>query len=169
MLVQLRGSRLMGPAGLLPAMRAVALRLRRRGWTRRRIGVLTGPGRGLRPRRCRLSVAAGPAQLGDVPMGQRVRRAGSRRREQNRQKAVDATTELNEIIRSASLEPACEPRARLAAGSSGYTENRSGDLKPVTRLVVRSRDNQGSTARPRSPHGGNRGHRLEVTRCKPGR
>ena len=38
MLVQLRGSRLMGPAGLLPAMRAVALRLRRRGWTRRRIG-----------------------------------------------------------------------------------------------------------------------------------
>ena len=61
---------------------------------------------------------------------------GSRQREQNRQKAVDATTELNEIIRSASLEPAYEPRARLAAGNSGYTEKHSGDLKPLTRLLA---------------------------------
>jgi hypothetical protein len=37
---------LMGPALLLLTMRGVALRLRRRVWTRRRTGVLTGPGRG---------------------------------------------------------------------------------------------------------------------------
>jgi CheY-like chemotaxis protein len=47
----------MGPAGLLLTMRAVALRLRRRGWTRRRIGLLTGPGRGL-------EASALPAQCG---------------------------------------------------------------------------------------------------------
>jgi hypothetical protein len=40
MLVQFRGSRLMGPAGLLPAMRAVALRLRRRGGDLHSIAVM---------------------------------------------------------------------------------------------------------------------------------
>ena len=45
MLVQLRGSRLMDPAGLLPAIRA--LRLRRRGGLAGAMGVRTGPGRGL--------------------------------------------------------------------------------------------------------------------------
>jgi hypothetical protein len=47
MLVQLRGNPLMGPARLLPAERAIALGSGVAGDSPR-IGVLTGPGRGLR-------------------------------------------------------------------------------------------------------------------------
>ena len=102
MLVQLRGSRLMDPAGLLPAIRA--LRLRRPGWTRRRNGCAHRSG----TRLGRLGVAGSVWLLVQRSSArsrwrQRVRCAGWR--EQNRQKAVDATTELNEIIRSASLPP----------------------------------------------------------------
>jgi hypothetical protein len=128
----------MGPAGLLLTMRAIAQRLRRRG----------GLAGAMVTHRSRTRLAGlgvvGSAWLlvqrssARCRWRQRVRRAGSRQREQNRQKAVDATKELNEIIRSASLEPA-EGQQRLAAGSSGYTDNRSGDLQPLTRLVVRSR------------------------------
>jgi len=56
-----RGRQLMDPAGLLPAMRAVALRLLRRGGLAGHSGT-HGPVRGLRPRRYRLSVAAGPTR-----------------------------------------------------------------------------------------------------------
>jgi hypothetical protein len=76
MLVQFRGSRLMGPAGLLPAMRAVALRLRRRGGDLHSIAVMIkaivtrvlAPALGQWPRLLQL-LAARALGLGDVKLG----------------------------------------------------------------------------------------------------
>jgi hypothetical protein len=56
----------MGPAGLLLTMRAAALRLPASGVDSPAHWLLTGPGRGLEARRCRLSAAAGPEKLGEA-------------------------------------------------------------------------------------------------------
>ena len=103
MLVQLRGSRLMDPAGLLPAMRALHEPLG--------VGVDSPAHWGThrsRTRLGRLGVAGSVWLLVQRSSArsrwrQRVRCAGWR--EQNRQKAVDATTELNEKARAPAHRP----------------------------------------------------------------
>ena len=96
MLVQLRGSRLMDPAGLSPAIRALHEPLRGRGGLAGAMGYSPVPDATWRPRRCRLSVAAGPAQLGDVPMAPASSTCRLLRRSESRIDSgqSDATTEI---------------------------------------------------------------------------